>query len=86
MTNPPVFPQLFLGSEIILLLKFMHDRCKHPLAIRRWWASTSKEFACPVMWDPTVGYWFDALRAGVIANSVLAELGIDQSGELRSGL
>jgi hypothetical protein len=54
----------------------MYDRCKHLLAIRRW-ASTSKKFAWPVMWDPIIRCWFDALSAGVIANSVLAELSID---------
>ena len=64
----------------------MHDRCKHLLAVRRWWASTSKKFACPVMWDPIIRYRFDALSAIVIANSVLAELSVDQGGELGSGL
>jgi hypothetical protein len=29
------------------------------------------------MWDPIIRYWFDALSASVIANSVLAELSIE---------
>jgi hypothetical protein len=86
MKPRPSSLKLFLGSEIILLLKIMHDRCKQLLAIRRWWASTSKKFACPVMWDPIIRYWFNALGAGVITNSVLAELSVDQGGELGSGL
>ena len=73
----------FLGSEIILLLKFVHDCCKHLLAIRRRPPVRPPEkFACPVMRDSLIRNCFDALSAGVTANCVLAELGVDQGDEV----
>ena len=38
------------------------------------------------MWDPNIRDWFNALSADVIANCVLAELGVDQRSELGSAL
>jgi hypothetical protein len=38
------------------------------------------------MWDPNIRDWFNALSAGVSANFVLAELSVDQGGELGSAL
>jgi hypothetical protein len=38
------------------------------------------------MRDPNIRNWFNALSACVIANCVLAELGVDQGGALGSTL
>jgi hypothetical protein len=38
------------------------------------------------MWDPNIRNWFNALSAGVTANCVLAEFGVDQCGQLSSSL
>jgi hypothetical protein len=38
------------------------------------------------MRDPNIRNWFNLLSACVIANCVLAELGVNQGGELESGL
>jgi hypothetical protein len=38
------------------------------------------------MWDPNIRDGFNALSARVIANCVLAELGVDQCRELSSTL
>ena len=38
------------------------------------------------MCDPIIRNWFNTLSAGVTANGVLAELGVDQRGELSSAL
>jgi hypothetical protein len=77
----------FLGSKIVLLLKLMHNCSKGLLALRRGWtAGVPKKFARPIMGDPIIRYWSDALSAGFSAGHMLAELSVDQGGELGSTL
>jgi hypothetical protein len=78
---------LLFGREIVLLLKFVHDRSKYLVTIRRREiARPPKKLACPIMIDPIIRNWPNALNARVCADLVLADFSVDQSAEFGCSL